>query len=161
MLNKRGELTTEEIIEIVLGAAVVLVMAVLLYNLISPTFNRGDKISESYFDSFEEELEVADKGDIGRFSIWQPEEDKREFYLVYFQDKSVFGTGTRIFYSSGDNVNHICICSWEKRESTCSYCKNLELPVSRISFEEDYSSWAIGVGESVEIEKMEDYYEFN
>ena len=107
MISKRGELTTKEIIEIILGAAVVFVMVVLLYALISPVFDKMDETTKSYFESVEEVIE--DGG--GTFSMWQTVEEGKEFYLVYFQNRSSLEI-RRKFYSLGNNVNHVCVCYW-------------------------------------------------
>ncbi|MFH1238321.1 MAG: hypothetical protein ABIH79_00240 [archaeon] len=161
MLNKRGELTTKEILEIILGAAAFLLLAVLLYNLISPNFDKGEETAESYFGSFKEQIVVADSGGVGSFSIWSPEdkEEKRNFYLVYFGSSSSYGNELK-FYSLGDNLNHLCLCSREKDGSECGYCNNLEYPVFAVGLSVDKDGrWAIGVGEKIEITKGDEVYE--
>lgn len=156
-------MTTKEIMEIILGGAAVLLLIVLLYNLISPNFDVGDETAKVYFDSLEEQIAVADKeGGVGSFSIWLPrgEDDEKEFLLVYFGNHSSRKGPMRTFYSLGNNVNHICICSWDEGEDKCNYCKNLDLPVVR---ERDMGeTWAVGIGPKFEIRKMEEvgYYEF-
>ena len=162
MLNKRAELTTKEIMEIILGAAAFLILAVFLYQLISPNFDRGDETAKSYFSNFNEQVAVADSGEVGLFSIWLPEnkKEKRKFYMVYFGNRSSYGVGIK-FYSLGDNLNHICVCSLEGKETNCNSCENLKYPVFPVGFDEDdYGRWAIGVGKKIEIVKGEDVYEF-
>ena len=51
-MNKRGELMTKEIIEIVLAAAGIVLMTMLMYSLIAPTFNELEKTSGAYFEDF-------------------------------------------------------------------------------------------------------------
>lgn len=161
MLNKRGELTTKEIIEIILGAAVFLLLALFLYQLISPNFSRVDETAESYLDNFVEQVAIADSRDVSSFSIWQSEskKDKVGFHLVYFGNRSSYGEQIK-FYSLGNNLNRACVCSLENRETKCDECKNLKYPIlaSGLS-KEDYGSWAIGVGEKIEITKGEGFYE--
>jgi len=150
MVSKRGELTTTEIVEIVFGVAVVFVMAWLLYALISPGFDKTDETVQSYFDSFEKVME--DGG--GSFLMWQPADEDKEFYLVYFQNRSFF-EARRKFYSLGNNVNHVCVCYWDGDDTKCESCKNLDMPlVLGVAGE----SWVVNVGERIEIVKEEYYY---
>jgi len=67
MKSKRGELMNKEIIEILLAAAGVFVVVWLLYGLISPSFDKVDKTSEAFFDTFLEQVSVADKNGVGKF----------------------------------------------------------------------------------------------
>lgn len=160
-VRKKAELTTKEILEIILGAAVFLVLAVFLYQLISPNFNKGDETVKSYFNNFKDQVAVADSGGVGSFSIWQPEnkQGKREFYLVYFGSSSSYGEGVK-FYSLGNNLNTICVCSLEDRDTNCNSCENLKYPVSPVGLsEDDYGRWAIGVGEKIKIVRKGGVYE--
>ena len=156
MVSKRGELTTNEILEIILAVVAVLVMAYLLYGLISPRFDKTDKTAESYFKSFNEV--ISDGG--GSFSMWQPENSGEVFYFAYFGGDMVFylrdGDSISKFFSFGDNVNHFCICYLDK-EVKCNYCSNLDMP---LVFEgKTDESWILGVGEKVNVVKRESYYE--
>ena len=160
-MNRCGELTTKEIMEIILGAVAFLLLAVFLYQLISPNFNKGKETSESYFDSFKEQVTVVDSGGVGSFSIWQPENKKegREFYLVYFGNSSSYG-GDKKFYSFGNNLNHVCVCYWKEGDSLCDSCENLKYPVLVFGLAEDDSGrWAMGIGEKIEITKGDEVYE--
>lgn len=161
MLNKKGAMMTKEVMEVVLGGAVVLVLLFLLYNLIAPNFDKGDETMDAYLNSLKDQIAVADDEGVGSFSIWQPVDDdeKKEFYLVYFGNHSSFGVSPRKFYSLGNNLNTICVCSWTKDESSCGACENLEFPVL-FGDVEDYESWAVGLGDKLKITRKEDYYEF-
>ena len=162
-LNKRGEMTTKEILEILLGGAVVLLMLMLLYNLIAPNFNTGDETMKAYFDGFEKQIAVADLDKVGAFSIWLPadEGESREFYLVYFGDQSRATYGEKEFFSFGENVRQVCICSWEDSKDKCQYCKSLDLPVAGDYFSEmGYAPMVFGLGDKVRITKKVDRYEF-
>ena len=160
MLNKKGMLVKESM-EIILGVVATFILVVLLYNLISPNFDKGDETAESYFDSFKEQVSVADSEGVGSFSIWQPEnkKEKRKFYLVYFGDSSSYGKDLK-FYSLGNNLNHVCVCYWDDGDTLCDYCENLEFPVFVAGLSEDDSGcWAIGVREEIEITKGDGVYE--
>jgi len=153
MMDKRGELTTKEILEILLGAAVVFVLAVLLYSLISPGFDKLDETAESYFEAFEE---VIDNGG-GSFLLWQPEDKGKKFYLVYFKDKPSFDVDGRTFFSLSDHVNHVCVCYWDGKNTKCDYCKDLDLPL--IEKGESEERWAVTIGQEIVITKKERFYE--
>ncbi|MFH0711602.1 MAG: hypothetical protein V1889_00585 [archaeon] len=153
MLNKKGDLTTGEILEIVLAAAVVLVLAFLLYKLISPSFDVGEKTAESYRDSFLAQVGVADSGSVGEFSIWQVSE-KNDFYLVYFGDKK--NVESR-FFCLDNNVNKFCICYGRKGKYECSRCGEL----GRSALMDGASSWVLNPIDKIEIKLKEDVYEIN
>ncbi len=172
MLNKKGELTTKEILEIILAVAVVLGMAVLLYKLISPSFNVDEETAKSYLSSFMDEIGVADSGDVGNFLIWQVESGK-EFYLVYFGDGSsvmmeredmliIPGADetpiiTEVVFSSLNNdMNRVCICYWESSEKTgCLSCEELRGP----AFMDGNDRWVVEPGDKIKVELKEGVYE--
>jgi hypothetical protein len=158
-MNKRGELTTKEIIEIVLGGAATLLLIVLLYSLIAPNFDRDDEVAKSYFNSFEDAVAVADDGETGSFSMWMPAENKKdkEYFLIYFGAGVTHKIeGNHEYTSFGDNINHICICYFEDID-ICGYCRNLNYPVTLSGVSDD--KWAVAMNEEIEIIKSEDVYE--
>ena len=151
MISKRGELTTKEIVEILLAVAAVFVLVIFLYSVISPSFNKVDETAKSYFESFEKIIE--DGG--GSFSMWQTEEKGKEFYLVYFQNRSFFKM-RRDFYSFGENINHVCVCYWGGDDAKCESCKNLDMPLVKDG--DAGEPWVVSVGEEIEIVETEGYY---
>lgn len=156
-MNKKGGMVDKELLELILGGAIVIGLTFFFYQLIAPNFDVGDETAKSYFDSFEKQVVVADGGTIGSFSIWSPSDnDDREFSLIYFGDGTRFGGGGREYFSIGENKNHICICSWEESVDNCAFCKNLDLPMIKGSEE---GPWAIALGERIEITKKEGYYQ--
>ncbi len=158
--NKKGELTTNEILEIVLAAAGIVILFILLYNLISPIFNKEEKTSESYFDSFIEAVGMADKGGTGTFSMWQSEEGV-EYYLIYFKDSISYNDNGREFFSMSRNEDHICLC-YSKKENVCNFCENLKYPV-KLGETEDFTQFSLKQGDKVDIIKLknENFYRFN
>ena len=151
MLNKRGELTTQEILEIILAAGAVFVMAFLLFRLIDPNFDETTETAEGYFDTFLKEVGVADSGGVGVFSMWQPEE-KVNYYLVYF------GSGRRVskrdidFLASGTSGdNKFCLCLLEDEDVICDKCGDLSHPIS-------YDELVVGNQEKIQIKKEGDVY---
>ncbi len=150
MLNKKGDLTTGEILEIVLSAGAVLVVALLFYRLLAPSFDVNEKTAESYRDSFLAQVAVADSGSSGEFSIWQVGE-KDNFYLVYFGDKkSVAGK----FYCLDNNVNKFCVCYGEKNKYECPSCEELRYSASM----DGSLSWVLNPTDNVEIKLNGDVY---
>jgi hypothetical protein len=160
MLNKKAELTTNEILEIILAAAGIIILVLLLYNLISPNFNKEEKTAESYFDSLKKAIEIADKGGTGTFSIWQPG-GATNYYLIYFKEGISFKQGDLNFLSLGANTNHICLC-YTSKENICTFCENLKYPV-KFSETEDFSQFIIQKEQKINIIKStdEDFYRFN
>lgn len=162
-MNRRGELTTQEILEIILAGAAVLLMGFLLYRLISPSFDVNDETAKAYFDSFMDAIKVADSDGDGVFSMWQPEGDV-SFHVVYFGGRRSVARGERgemEFFSFGKNENHVCLCYIEEGESECGYCENLKYPATYDDGQSDLESekWAFGSQNRVEIIKREDVYE--
>jgi hypothetical protein len=152
MKSKKAALVDKEIIELALGAAAVFVLAILLYGLIAPNFDKVDKSAEGYFDAFVEEVGVVKNGGVGRFSIWQLEEKSDvKFYLVYFGEGVSYENK---FYSFGDNNNHVCVC-YDDEETKCNYCMDLEKP----ALMDGRAKWGVGVGEKLSIEDKGEFYE--
>ena len=147
-------MTTKEILEIILAAAGIILLAVLIYNLISPDFDKDEEAAKSYFASLEEQIGVADAGDVGRFSLWQDDGEDAEFFVVYFADKP-FWPADKKFHSWGNNVNHICVCYVEGKLDTCGPCRDLNYPVKK---DDSLEGWAIAEGESIEINREGDFY---
>ena len=79
-----GDITTKEILEVVLGAAAVLV--VLAGALIWSNFDRDEKTTESYLDTLEKEIAKADDGKVGSFDMLTAREEETMFFVVYFGD---------------------------------------------------------------------------
>ncbi|MBU3923391.1 MAG: hypothetical protein KJ592_00580 [Nanoarchaeota archaeon] len=150
MRSKKGALIDKEIVEIVLGAVAVFVMVMLLYNLIAPNFDKGEKTSESYLNSFKDEVAVADAGGVGRFSIWQPEKEIK-YFLVYFGSKSGVGN----FKSYGEHENQVCVCYVKGGKSSCSFCKDLDRLAVKDGEEE---KWAVGFGEEIYVGVVDGNY---
>ena len=115
-------------------------------------FDKVDETAESYFESFEKVIE--DGG--GGFSMWQTEEKGKEFYLVYFQNRSSF-EARRGFSSFGNNVNHVCVCYWDGDDTKCESCKNLDMPLVKDGNAGE--PWVVMVGEELAIVNKGDYYE--
>ncbi len=169
MLNKRGQLTTDEFLGTIPAIVIVVLLFVFLGNLISSNFDKDEKTAESYFDNFKEQIAVADSGGIGSFRMWHLEnDDEGNFYLVYFGSSSSYENKLKFdslgnnlkFYSLGNNLNHICLCYLENEDSKCSYCEKLEYPVSVVGLSVDeYDCWAIDRGKKIEIIRGDGVYE--
>jgi hypothetical protein len=156
---------TSEIIEVVLVVAGVFVIVVFLYNLISPNWDRGDEIAESFLGILEGQIEIADSEGTGEFSFWgleSSEEENLKYSVVYFGDRnSVLLPGYEdvSFVSKGNNKNNICICSWDLDNgfTSCRHCKDLELPVI---FSLDSGEVFIGEGRKIGIVNEKTHYNF-
>ncbi len=134
----------------------VIILIVLMVSLFSPVFNKDDRTSKSYFNSFETTLNTAKSGGVDDFYMLDTR-GVTSFYLVYFGGVSTF----KNFAYLGNGKNAICICSSKKDITMCKYCKNLELPVNYIRLGIPQTiPWAIGEGTDIEITKKGSYYEF-
>lgn len=155
-INKKAKLTTNEIMELLLAAAGIIIVTFLLYRLIAPGFNIEDEIAESYFDSFEKAIETADKGGTGVFSIWQPEKDTN-YFLIYFGTKISYEKDDLEFFSISANSNKVCICYLKKQETSCDHCENLEYPLKK---DEDFNQFQLKFNEEIKIIKLphENFY---
>ena len=156
--NKRGEMTTKEIIELVLSAAVIIVLVILFFTLLQPYFNQKDETSESYFNSLEDEIGIASGGEVGEFFIWDIESsDKASYHLVYFGNRLIVSNEDIEFRSKGAE-NNICICSVSVEKGVCNYCSSLNKPSSLDG--NAVGEFVISKGEKVLITETEDNYEF-
>lgn len=156
--SKKGEMTTEEIIGLILGAAIIIVLFGFLLRYISLSFNVGEEGASAYFETFLEEISKADDGKEGEFTLWQVEEDrlKKEWFLIYFGDKYGFTMGDRKFISVGKE-NRTCVCYWDGQEGVCeeNNCKSLKYA---INFNGDYGQWIMASGETISIKKVDEEY---
>lgn len=178
---KGGKFMIKEILEVVLAIAATILIVMVMYSIISPVFDRGEETAESYFRLLEESLAEVDRGNHADFSMWQPDDDKydedgnklREYYVIYFGNRTFFEYDGHKFFAFGINKNYICVCYVENGETECGDCKSLDLPARKIfpgggmiKFGEDprdvifSGRWAIGVGKRVRVSKESGYYDF-
>jgi len=143
-MRKKGELVTEEILELILAAAAVFLLVLLFYNLLSPGFDKTEETSESYFNVLEEQMALAKSGGEGQMVFIGSEKDKRRYAIVYFgednlyeEDYSFEGTGgypefavAKFLKWKEGKENTICICSggFDGETAYCDDCKDLEHP---------------------------------
>ena len=152
LINKKGKFTITQILSLVLGVASTVIIIILMISILSPNFDKGEKTAEGYFDTFMEQVEVANDGEVGEFSLWQKQEtgtDKRIYYLVYFGDKYRYEVDGEDFVSLGVNENHICVCYLYEKETYCNYCEDLKFPINSWV---DYDRWAIAEQKKISIE---------
>lgn len=158
MKSKKGELLSNNLIELIVSVAVVFVLVVLLFKLFSPVFDEGDKTAESYFESLGRAVETADSGGEGSFFMMDDGDDKLEFYLAYFGSVASFGNDGRSFTRSEQGEKIICVCYRKSGNVVCNYCEDLKLSVQ--GGEGEKEGWVIEEGERIVIIKKEGYYEF-
>ena len=83
--NKKGELTTKEIIEFILAAAGIVILVILMYKLIFP-FDKNAEAAKGYFDVLKEQIGVADKNAVGEIYLW---DSSTSVYIIYFDSKDM------------------------------------------------------------------------
>ena len=86
MIGKRGKLTMEQIVGIILGGAVVFLLAVLLFSVLLDGWNKEEETTKSYFNTLKEGVEKADDGGVGNFNIWQGDKT----FVIYFGNHRSF-----------------------------------------------------------------------
>ncbi len=158
MFGKKGEITTKEIVEIVLGAAAVFVLIILMYSLFVGNFDKDEETAKSYLKTLKREILVADGGGVGSFDMLSLGDTTVSFHLVYFGDK----IGLKLdkdytFRSVGNHKNHACVCYLRDGEAHCPSCEDFDSPmVFRTNV-----NWPIRDHEDAwKIEKNGDVYEF-
>ena len=167
MLNKVGgtRLGMKEIIELLIAIGAIIILALLLFNIFAPDFDKDQKTAESYLNRLEKELLQVDSGGEGEFYFFKLGEKDTDFYLVYF------GKEVRVnnpnaqkkneeleFYSIGNNENHMCICyrKYGEKDTFCSACSNLDHPVNLYGWD----SWIRWPGSKLNISRVSDEYVF-
>tara|TARA_Y100000310_G_C20685795_1_gene818881 strand:+ start:1239 stop:1739 length:501 start_codon:yes stop_codon:yes gene_type:complete len=162
MKSKRAgtKMVGRETIGLIIGLAIVILLVLLMYNLISPYFDKDKQTAESYFKTLEIEIGKAGQEGGGEFSMWQEEEDTK-FYVVYFANRPNFNYGDITFISSGNNENHICICYVDEGKSVCDDCANLNFPATGFLSNEVGEESKVAVrGDKLKITKQEEHYLF-
>lgn len=151
--NKRGELTTEEILKLILAAAGIFLLVFLMYKLISPNFNKNDETAKSYLDTLKKEIAKADAGQVGEFNMWQA---NGHVGIVYFGNKSYFtdSAGHKFFHSSSQNT----ICACVVGTATCKECINLNHNLNRKNETLEAPPWVLLTGQKFFIVKQWDEY---
>jgi len=128
-LNKGGMLSTE-VIQIILAAVGAFLVFMIFYAFLVPDFNKTDKTSEAYFDIVTEKLTAAEKGTTQIITSLSAQEDV-EHYLVYFGEENFLElTSKKIFITSENVQNQLCICSIDEDTIKCDYCKSLQKPIT-------------------------------
>jgi hypothetical protein len=160
---KKGSLTTTQLISFIIGAAVFVVLTILFRDLILGLMGVSgvERSSSAYFESFMEEVDKANEGNVGIFTMWQEVEDKgkQDVFLIYFEDGYKFIMGDRIFIMMGD-TNSICVCFWDGKEDVCDR-ENCVALDRKINYDGDYGQWAISTGDQINITRGEEEYEIH
>ena len=147
MKNKKADakMIGGQIIKLILGAAVVLVLVLLIYSLISPLFDKEKETAKSYLEIFNRAIHEADENGKSNFNMWGGEPK-----MVYFGDKKVLSSGHDFFSRSNDDKNYLCFCyEPEDKIWKCNYCASLNYP---IVFKRE--------GNPTEIKVFEEFWEF-
>ena len=169
--SKKGGMMDENLIGLILSVAVVFVLIVLLFNLFSPSFDKGDKTAESYFESLEGAIGDADAGGKGDFFMQDYGDDELDFYLVYFGGTVSFGDDGKNFTRSKQGEKVICVCYLGEGNAVCNYCEDSKFPVEYFSIKEadegspqkvtvKISPWIVRENERINIISTEGHYEF-
>lgn len=126
--NKKASLETKEIIELILGAAVTVVLILLIWALVSPSFNKSDKTASSYFDSLKKAIKEVDDG--AKSSTLDLYQD-RDMRIIYFGDEIYLKSYGYEFAPKTPSKNQVCVCYRSKgTKGVCDYCLKLQYPAT-------------------------------
>jgi len=152
--NKKA-IMIKEILEIILAAAGVFIVALLLYKIISPSFDKDKETAKSYFDTFQEEIKKINSGQEGEFLIW----DNENVFLVYFGDKTSTNWFNHRFFAGAHDKNYICMCYLLKDkqdETKCEFCAYLKDDAKYFDLNnKEHDDWAVQKNEKIYISKQE------
>jgi hypothetical protein len=158
--NKGGEMTVSEIVQLLLATAGIVIVILLFYQLMSPSFNKTKKTSEAYFDIVLEKLEAAkvNQGESQKI-ITLSSNNVVAYYLVYFGEGNYFElTPQEIFIVSKNIPNQLCVCSIDGEKIKCDYCEGLEKPITINGNQEP--EFSIPLNEEIEISFEDGHYKF-
>jgi len=158
-IGKRGNLVTDNTVELIIAAAGIVVLIFLLIALYSPTYDENAETAKSYFGMLNEQLSSADSRVEGSLTFWGPESKDVKFYLTYFGSLSLFEKEGMDFITRKRNENTICVCYVVKNseKAICKSCKDLDLPV-------EYSQsvpWILNPVKQLKVNKVGDKYVFS
>jgi len=153
--NKKAEMVSENTVQTIIAVAGVILIIFVAYNLLSTNYDVADEATKAFFETLDEQIRIADNGGLGEFLIWDYNlEDEIFYFLVYFGDSITYLD----FKSTGNNVNHICVCSSTEGVKVCNSCMNLARNVEYL--ESVDGNFIIGSGEKIAIKRTGDSYEF-
>jgi hypothetical protein len=161
--GKKAELTTEEILKLILAAAGIFLLVFLMYKLISPNFDKDNETAKAYLDTFKKEIAKVDAGQTGEFNMWQNASvGASRFSLVYFGDKRsisiINGENKPEVWSLGFiPKNTVCICYYDYNSHTCKNCISLS---SSARTDSGFNSGFFDQGTNVIINKSDGQYYF-
>ncbi len=129
MNNKKAVLETKEIIELILGAAVTLVLILLIWALVSPSFNKQEKTAEAYFESLKKAIgEVDDGAKSVNLDLYQDSSMR----IVYFGEYLSVESYNYVFKPKTPSRNQVCVCYRVTKNheaiGVCNYCLKLKYP---------------------------------
>lgn len=158
MKSKRGGIVDKNLIELIMAVAGVFLLVTLMVFLFSPSFDKEDKSSESYFNGLKDAVGLANSGSQGEFFMMDMGDEDVDFYLVYFGGVSSFEDSSYGKFSYlGSGRNAICICYKKGDVSMCRYCEDLRLPIDYLvnGVSGKNIPWAVKDGVRVAVVKNE------
>lgn len=144
--KKAGDGTlSKQIASVILAVICVGILFFLFFALFNSGWDKKEETAKSLIDSFKKEIEIVDRGGVGKFEIKNnllDGEDRGRYYFVYFgnrnkaeftRDKKVFSGSegsdgllkissktieeTITFNSGGLYSNYVCVCYLEKNKA--------------------------------------------
>jgi hypothetical protein len=128
MKNKKAEITSQEIVSFIIGAAIFFVLIVLWFKLFAPSVSIEEQSAESLFNSFKKQISILESRGKAVF-LMSP--GQSELYLIYFGYKDYVSFEGIEFKVSQVGENMFCMCyvmDKEDKEGVCNkkYCLSLK-----------------------------------
>jgi len=161
-MNKRGSsFLSDNLLGIIVGAAVLIILVILLLQLTQPFYDKENEVARSYFTSLKQTLKNAKESGSDQLIISQDLAPSR-YFLIYFEDSSyqtINSFDTYSFFLKGTAENTLCICPVLEEDVntiTCNkkYCTNLKKPLLSI----EKTAIPLEAGTTIDFSYSEKYY---
>lgn len=165
--NKKAELTTKEIIELILGAAAIVVLVILITSILNSQWDKDEEIAKGYLDMLNSEVEIAEQGGTRVFGVYEYHKD---FVFIYFGSRTAVYVKNKNYFKQEDIMkNSACMCIETEPELKpkeaggrtfwdCKYCTSLDYPISQNSLTDNHLD--IWYGQKYEITFDKDNKEY-
>ena len=89
-LNKKGDLTVNNLVGLIIAAASMIVLASLLFQLINPTFDIKKETVKGYHSQILNAFDEVEETGGAELSLFVNPNSKNTYFLVYFGEKKLY-----------------------------------------------------------------------
>jgi hypothetical protein len=128
-MNKRGDLTIEQVVKLILAGAGVAVLVLLFWALFSTSFDEEGEIAKTSLKGFKNAIDEVNDAGFSRFALWGGESK-----MVYFGDRRrIVEHNGNVFFRASVGINVLCFCYIPKGSSSkewkCESCEDFDKPM--------------------------------